>query len=522
MSRVLLYRWGIFPLWLLLASTIFFRNPIPIDETRYLSVAWEMWLRNDFLVPYLNGQPYSHKPPLLFWLFQAGWTVFGVNEWWPRLIGPIAALVNLIMLRHLAGKLWPANRLVALKTPWILIATLLWTLFATSTMFDILLTCCVLLGMVGLIDASQGKTNQGWFSFGLAIGIGLLAKGPVIFLHLIPTAGLVVFWHQASHAKPWFFSLALATAAGCALAFCWALPAAATGGEEYASAILWHQTADRTVGTKIHVRAFYWYLPFLPLLLFPWVTLPRFWRNLRSISSKDTGLRFSLIWLVSTLAMLSLLPSKQVHYLIPCLPAFALLCSYVLAQEDRPAIVSQELAPGLWLIAIGLFLVAMPYLPGLSKMNWVKSIQAIWGLCVMLFGAIATLATLHYRKASAWVTSTTVISAVFVGFLCFFHDTGLQYNLRPAAQKVAELDSQYIPLAFVGDYQGQLHFLGRLTRPIKVINKQQTREWAQQHPSGILISLEKAEPQQALYAQPHREYWLIFRNSEQILSKPST
>lgn len=27
----------------------------PIDETRYVSAAWEMWLRGDFLVPFKNG-----------------------------------------------------------------------------------------------------------------------------------------------------------------------------------------------------------------------------------------------------------------------------------------------------------------------------------------------------------------------------------------------------------------------------------------------------------------------------------
>jgi 4-amino-4-deoxy-L-arabinose transferase-like glycosyltransferase len=56
----------------------------PIDETRYLAVAWEMWNHGEFLVPHLNGAPYSDKPPLLFWLIEAGWRVFGVHEWWGR------------------------------------------------------------------------------------------------------------------------------------------------------------------------------------------------------------------------------------------------------------------------------------------------------------------------------------------------------------------------------------------------------------------------------------------------------
>ena len=50
-------------LWaVLVAVALFFRPILPVDETRYVGVAWEMWLRDDFLVPHLNGDPYSHKP----------------------------------------------------------------------------------------------------------------------------------------------------------------------------------------------------------------------------------------------------------------------------------------------------------------------------------------------------------------------------------------------------------------------------------------------------------------------------
>src|SRR3569833_3277903 len=68
----------------LAAVAILTRPLTPIDETRYVSAAWEMWLRDDFLVPFKNGTPYSDKPPFMFWMFQAGWALFGVNDWWPR------------------------------------------------------------------------------------------------------------------------------------------------------------------------------------------------------------------------------------------------------------------------------------------------------------------------------------------------------------------------------------------------------------------------------------------------------
>ena len=64
----------------LAALQLWLRPLLPVDETRYLAVAWEMWWRGDFLLPWLNGEPYSHKPPLLFWLIHALWALFGVSE----------------------------------------------------------------------------------------------------------------------------------------------------------------------------------------------------------------------------------------------------------------------------------------------------------------------------------------------------------------------------------------------------------------------------------------------------------
>ena len=76
--------------WLASVATAIASRPLlPIDETRYASVAWEMWRSGQYLVPQLNGAPYSDKPPLLFWLILAGWRVVGPVELWARLIGPV-------------------------------------------------------------------------------------------------------------------------------------------------------------------------------------------------------------------------------------------------------------------------------------------------------------------------------------------------------------------------------------------------------------------------------------------------
>ncbi|HYQ72329.1 MAG TPA: glycosyltransferase family 39 protein, partial [Gammaproteobacteria bacterium] len=108
-------------LWLLVvASALFTRPLLPVDETRYAAVAWEMWARGDFLVPYLNGEPYSHKPPLFFWLIHAGWWLFGASEWVVRLVPPVLAGLILLLGKRVAAQLWPQDRRAQSAVPWVL------------------------------------------------------------------------------------------------------------------------------------------------------------------------------------------------------------------------------------------------------------------------------------------------------------------------------------------------------------------------------------------------------------------
>jgi len=94
----------------LFAITLYFRPIFPLDETRYASVTWEMWLGHHFLIPIKNGLAYPDKPPLLFWCFLAGWHLFGVSTWWLRSVPAIFALGTLFLTRRLALPLWPDKK----------------------------------------------------------------------------------------------------------------------------------------------------------------------------------------------------------------------------------------------------------------------------------------------------------------------------------------------------------------------------------------------------------------------------
>jgi 4-amino-4-deoxy-L-arabinose transferase-like glycosyltransferase len=195
MQNVIL-RWWLFWLagWLLLVVTSQSLLPLmPIDETRYVAVAWDMWLRHDFLVPHLNGETYAHKPPLLFWLINLGWWFFGVNEWWPRLVPGLFVLANLWLTQRVAGLLWPQRANVAFWAPTILLGSLYWSLFTTRLMFDMMMVLFTLLALLGVLLARRSR-YWGWVLFALGIGLGLLTKGPVILLYTLPPALAAPLW----------------------------------------------------------------------------------------------------------------------------------------------------------------------------------------------------------------------------------------------------------------------------------------------------------------------------------------
>ena len=94
--------------WAALTAVVIAVRPATVaDETRYLSVAWEMHQSGDFLLLRLNGALYGHKPPLVFWLIDLGWRFFGVHLWWPRLLTAAFGLGALYLLSRLARRLAP-------------------------------------------------------------------------------------------------------------------------------------------------------------------------------------------------------------------------------------------------------------------------------------------------------------------------------------------------------------------------------------------------------------------------------
>ncbi|HEV2539445.1 MAG TPA: glycosyltransferase family 39 protein [Frateuria sp.] len=478
----------------------FFLPPVPIDETRYLAVAWTMHAGGHWLVPWLDGAPYPDKPPLLFWLINLAWQVTGVHAWSARLLEVLLALATLPPLRGLAFAL-SADARTATKATWLWLGCVAFAGFAGAVMFDLLLTLCVLSAWLGGVWLARGRVRSGTVWLALGLGLGILAKGPVSLLVGGLPALLAPWWHPAVRARlgRHYLALLLALVGAAVLALAWALPAARAGGKAYADAIFLKQTAGRVAESFAHDRGPAWYLPIVPLLMLPWT-----FGLGRGAPAGDAAAapahrlldRFALATTLPAFLVFCLISGKQPHYLLPLLPALALPAGARLA-TGRWRVVGWRVGLVLLVIAVG-FAVALARLaPQASVMAY-----ACLGGAALLGAALLARGRRPTAAATAAVATLVLVALAKAAFVL---GLGPRYAVQAAAARVASAQRAGIPLLHAGQQQGLYTFAGRLTAPIPTARSQaQVAAWATAHPDGWVISSYRhydyaAKP---LYQQP--------------------
>ncbi len=500
--------------FLLLGITIAGRHYIPPDETRYLSVAWDMWLHHDFLVPHLNHLPYSHKPPLLFWLINLGWFVFGVNDWWPRLIPFLFSLGSIFLVRKIADKLWPKNNEVGYIASLLLLASSVWAVYSSALMFDMMLTFFTCLGILGMLISLKEKNQNGFVYLVLAFAGGLLAKGPTILLQLLPLAVTAPWWMKEKTIawKSWYRSFTLSFLIGAAILLCWAIPAGISGGAQYQHDIFWGQTANRMVNSFAHNRPQWWYLEMAPLLIFPWFFVPSFWKLIFQKSSRQTseGLKFSLAWFFPVFIAFSLISGKQVHYLLPIYPALALM---IASEFDRIKKITwfDHSFMALPLIAAG---ATFYYLANSGRMDdaapWISSLPIESSFILILGGLFIFIWKTKNTLTFLWKLVVANILLISVMFLGVIYHTGNAYDLRDVSREIKSIEDKNFPVAYLGNYAGQFDFIGRLDNPPQVITTTQLFNWTKEHSEGRVIITFNGKPD---FAKIKSQYTSWYRGS---------
>jgi len=516
--------WPWLPLWTAVALlAIFSHGPMPLYSTRTLAVAWEMWSHGHWLVPHINGQPYSDKVPLLFWMIHAGWFVFGVNDVWPRVLEVIFGGVELMLLATLARRLFPNRPWVAKGAPWMLLALAYAFLFGLQVMYEVLLAVWVLAALLTLTPKAHREEPR-WLLFGLFIGAGLMTKGPVMLLHVAFPWLLGPLWNDWAnrHRARWYGRGALAVLLGGAILLAWALPAGFSGGDEYRHRLFFTQTAGRVVDAFDHARPFWWYLTMIPALLFPFSGWPRAWVALGALRRPlEPGLVFGLCWLLPVLLAFSLISGKQLYYPLPEFAGAALLLAGAIAvlREQKPKLANTAWL-GTWPLGVGgiLFAVFLFVLPNLVEHNlmhgeFIDSTSQYSRFFSVVFVVLGALLLLRGRGELRRLAVAGLIGTLALNTL-FTLTMWSNFDLRPAAHLLGAADAEGRAIGYVGNYEGQFHFEGRLSRPIERLSEGESiQAFARLHPNGLIITrpekLADSDLRYPLLVQPFRSSWVV-------------
>ena len=177
----------LFILLTLLIARILFNSVIPLmdkTEARYAEIARIMVETGDWITPQIDyGIPFWAKPPLSTWLSAISFSIFGFNEFAARL--PYFLLCFAIIL--LIGKYAKRKQLNFWLPGIILLLIPEFLLHAGVVSTDTALAFCVTLVMISFWEAIQNNAKNYWkYLIYLGLGLGLLAKGPIIFILTVP------------------------------------------------------------------------------------------------------------------------------------------------------------------------------------------------------------------------------------------------------------------------------------------------------------------------------------------------
>jgi 4-amino-4-deoxy-L-arabinose transferase-like glycosyltransferase len=322
-----------------LAATAWIRPLMLPDEGRYVGVAWEMLRSGDWLVPTLNGLPFFHKPPLMYWLTASSMSVFGVNEWAGRSAPIFGAWLAAMSIYGLLRR-WASEREATLT----LIALLSLPMMFLGSQYanlDMLVAGCIsatiaLLAHAALsFEAGLGYKRIVWAAYAAA-ACSVLAKGLIglVLPMLVVGAWLTLRWR-------WRTVWALLSVPGALLFLLIAAPWFVAMQLRFDSFLDYffvvHHFKRFTLGGFNNVMPVWFFLAVLILFSLPFVPwLVRLLLRLKSGQERGGALLGLLVlWLLLIVIFFSIPKSKLVGYVLPSLAPLAACFALGLGASPR-------------------------------------------------------------------------------------------------------------------------------------------------------------------------------------------
>jgi 4-amino-4-deoxy-L-arabinose transferase-like glycosyltransferase len=330
------------------------------DEPRYAQVAREMLERRDLITPTLGGIPWFEKPPLLYWMMMLSFRFLGVTEYAARLGPALCGLTTAFFVYWAARAIEdPSNTPTETDSGnvergatarW---STLIWLSslgtfsFSRAASFDIVLTMTVtgafafFLRYLLRINIDESISSKGsprrrktalLAGFCLFAGLSILAKGLIGFVIVFGVVALYYLVRLERPRRSLVISLIWGVPLSLVVAGIWFFPMIAKHGWTFIDQFIIQHHFARFISNKYHHPGpIYFYLPVVISFALPWTVVfgaaiisVRRWAW-RGQSARDRLRVFALVWLILPITFFSFSGSKLIAYILPVLPAIALL-----------------------------------------------------------------------------------------------------------------------------------------------------------------------------------------------------
>lgn len=314
----------------------FFNSFLPITdpvESNYVLTAKEMFLRGDWLTPYIYGAPWFDKPIWTYWMLLLSFKIFGISDFAARFPSTLAASLSVMALYATGLQVFRRS------------SAALWTGLVTTTSLafwyishGVITDSYLFLATVGIFSFSltalrQGSLRHICLAYACA-GVAVLVKGPVGLV--LPGMILVAFLlgpGERRRLKLLFHPAGLAVFA--LIAVPWYLAMYHLHGAAYMEQFLGlHNYVRATVSEHPRSNVWYYYLLLWPVMFLPWTGMVL--RGIRFRSGFPLN-RWCLFWGLGVVLFYSLMATKYVTYTFICMISFVLYSAHGLETlEETP------------------------------------------------------------------------------------------------------------------------------------------------------------------------------------------
>ncbi len=463
------------------------------SEARYAEVAREMTATGNYLSPQMDYIYHFTKPPLAYWFTVAGYKLFGINTFGARFFLALAAIaVLLLTARIFAVGLGSGTGLTAAALLFFSIEFFALGKIVTTDMY---LTLWITLGLFLWSLREAGKLSERNFRllFGVAAALGFMTKGPVPLLFwavvLVPYS-LMEDRGRSLKAllSPWFWTPFLL------LGLPWFV-AVGSVHPGLLSYLLTHESAGAAYSAKrFHPGPWYYYIPILLAGTFPWcIVLIGRWRRLI-----DKEVRLWLLWAAAPILVWSIFPAKLPTYILPTMPAWALLAAWIVKKDKgRSRIIRTAVPLAMGCVgAAGLFFLSRkPSLPAPgAEIVFLLALSTVVGISGALWGL-----SKHPKTALVLTCVSMACIQLALPLLCVKFENGIKIrkrlgvtvaSMRESGDAVLEYRTTLFSIPFyikgeVGAYENNFSrhkYLEKKLPPHIIRSRNALREYVEKHP----------------------------------------